>query len=90
MIKHFNIRFFGQVQGVGFRWTTLQRAGKLGIKGFVKNDRNGTLYIEAEGEPENLKKFIAWCKKGPLWARVENAEIAEGELKKFTEFNIEN
>jgi acylphosphatase len=86
MNKHLNILLHGKVQGVGFRWATMKAAHKFGIAGFVRNEPDGSLYIEAEGEEENLQKFAAWSKKGPLWARVDGAEIREGALVNFKEF----
>jgi acylphosphatase len=38
------------------------------ITGFVKNLKNGSVYIEAEGEEESLKAMVEWCHKGPPWA----------------------
>ena len=86
MQKHFNIKIFGKVQGVFFRQTTKEKARALGIKGFVRNETDGSVYIEAEGEEEILNKFIEWCKVGPSQARVEKIEITESALKNFTSF----
>ena len=82
-MRHLNIRVFGRVQGVFFRTSAKERADDLGIKGFVRNESDDTVYIEAEGEEENLQKFLEWCKKGPEGAAVEKIETAEGELKNF-------
>ena len=64
------IRVRGVVQGVGFRFYTQKKAKELQIKGYVKNLPDGSVYIEAEGESENLEAFINWCEIGPSWARV--------------------
>jgi acylphosphatase len=50
MKKHFNIRISGRVQGVFFRASTKAKAEELGISGFVQNEPDGSVYIEAEGE----------------------------------------
>ncbi len=89
MRKHLNIHIFGKVVGVGFRWEAKNKAQGLQITGFVRNNPDGTLYIEAEGEQENLEKFVDWCAKGPFWAKVERVERGEGELKGFEGFTIE-
>ncbi len=60
----------GRVQGVGFRYYTQQKAAELNISGFVQNKPNRSVYIEAEGEEENLKTFIDWCHLGPQRAMV--------------------
>lgn len=87
MAKHLNIKIFGRVQGVFFRDSAQREAKKLGIKGFARNEDNGTVYIEAEGEWEVLEKFLEWCNNGPFFAKVERVEKTEGELKKFSEFS---
>ena len=50
----------GRVQNVGFRFNTLKAAKKNDIYGIVKNLHDGSVYIEAEGEEENLDQFILW------------------------------
>lgn len=86
MTKHLNIKIYGRVQGVFFRATAKEEADKLAIKGFVRNEPDGSLYIEAEGEAENLEKFIKWCYIGPSSAKVERVEVIESPLKNFSEF----
>lgn len=88
MNQHLNIKIFGRVQDVGFRWAARKKALKLGILGFVKNQPDGSLYIEAEGGQQELEEFVAWCKKGPMLAKVANLEAAEGALKSFTSFEV--
>lgn len=88
MIKHFNIKIYGMVQGVFFRAGAKEEAEKLNIKGFAKNLPDGLVYIEAEGEKEDLKKFVKWCNKGPLMAKVEKVAVAKSSLKNFKNFEI--
>lgn len=88
MIKHLNIKVYGQVQGIFFRATAKEEAEKLGIKGFARNEPDGTVYIEAEGDKDNLDKFFAWCQKGPSLAKVEKVKITEGPLKNFSGFEV--
>jgi len=66
----------------------MEAAYRYGIKGFVKNKKDGTVYIEAEGPEENLSHFIKWCHKGPTWARVMKVEMESGDLKNFSSFEI--
>ena len=75
MIKHLNIKIYGQVQGVFFRVNARKEAEKLGIKIDARNEPDGTVYIEAEGEEKDLDKLIKWCQKGPALAKVEKIEI---------------
>jgi acylphosphatase len=87
-MKHLNITISGKVQGVGFRFSARNAANLYGIKGNVKNLINGNVYIEAEGNLEQLNLFITWCYKGPGYAKVENIEIEEDSLKMFKFFDI--
>ena len=87
--KHYNIRFHGRVQGVFFRDFIKRNADMLGIKGFVRNEPDGIVYTEAEGEQGKLEEFLKLCKKGPQSAKVDKVETEEGELKHFEDFVIE-
>ena len=86
MVKHFNIKILGQVHNVGFRFGAAEAAKEFMIFGFVRNEPDGSVYIEAEGEEENLQKFLKWCKKGPSWAKVEKTAVSEGEIKNYIDF----
>lgn len=86
---HHNIRIRGKVQGVGFRETTKYVADQSGIKGFVRNEADGSVYIEAEGEQWELDAFLEWCNDGPDRAKVEACEVTEGTIvKAFKDFVI--
>ena len=87
-MKHYNILITGRVQQIGFRFSAMQAAYRYGIHGFVQNMKDDTVYIEAEGEDEQMTYFFQWCHKGPLGAKVEKVEITEGELKNFKAFDI--
>ena len=89
-MKHFSIRVVGKVQGVFFRASTKETADELGIKGMVRNEPDGSVYIEAEGEDETLIRFMEWCKKGPRMARVERCEIDEKGIQNFKNFSIQH
>lgn len=91
MTEHANIRIFGEVQGVGFRYAVRQKARETGLAGFVRNEPDESVYIEVEGKEETLKKFIEWCKEGPSYAEVKRVEAAfSPTLKGFHDFIIEH
>jgi len=71
------LRIYGRVQGVGFRYYTLKKAEELGVRGYVSNRPDGSVYIEAEGGPGALSAFIQWCEEGPAWAHVRRVEKQE-------------
>ncbi len=85
---HKNVIVIGNVQGVGFRFSTKRMANSLGIRGFVKNMYNGDVYIEAEGNEVQLQQFIQWCYKGSPHSRVHDVKIEEGKFRHFTHFEI--
>ena len=62
---------FGRVQGVGFRFFTLQQAGKLGLKGTVSNRIDGSVEVIAQGTEDQISLMRAWLLDGPKTATVE-------------------
>ena len=77
----------GRVQGVWFRESTRREAELLGVQGWVRNRREGSVEVVAEGPEENVRKLVAWCHRGPPSARVtrvhETAETFQGEFGSF-------
>ncbi|TVQ28377.1 MAG: acylphosphatase [Spirochaetaceae bacterium] len=69
------VRVHGRVQGVGFRYSTRYKAQELGITGWVRNEFDGTVLVEAEGNEEAIKSFVSWLKTGPPPARVESVDV---------------
>ncbi len=67
----------GRVQGVGFRWFTINNAQLIGISGYVKNRADGTVEIVARGTDEQLERFLLDIKKGPSFSRVEEIKTEE-------------
>jgi len=83
----------GFVQGVGFRKATCEQARSLGLSGRVKNLPDGRVEIFASGDTESLESLIAWSRKGPKMAKVENVEVSQspsdGSDEKLAAFEIE-
>jgi acylphosphatase len=77
----------GRVQGVWFRESTRQEAERLGVRGWVRNRREGTVEVLVEGPEENVRKLVGWCHHGPPSARVgrvyETTEMFQGEFASF-------
>lgn len=66
----------GRVQGVGFRYHTQFLANQLHIRGWVRNNDDGSVEVMAEGEQKAMEKFIAGLKKGPSrFAKVTDVYI---------------
>ncbi len=88
MLKHFNIKIIGQVQGIGFRYASRQKALALGITGSVRNEPDESVSIEAEGEEKSLEKFIQWCQSGPSGAQIREVKVTDDAIKNFRDFLI--
>ena len=87
-MKHLNIHVTGKVQGVWFRTSTKEAADKLGVNGFVRNEPDGGVYLEAEAETEALEALVAWLWEGPPKAAVTGVTCKEGEVEGFAGFGI--
>ncbi|WP_420317536.1 acylphosphatase [Ekhidna sp.] len=84
----FRIKVTGKVQGVFFRASTEERAQKLGLKGWVKNERDGSVIIEVEGKQEAISQFKQWCTIGPPNAIVESIKVEEIPKQGFSTFEV--
>lgn len=89
MKKRFSIRVLGRVQGVWFRKSTKEKADELGVVGLVRNEVDGSVYIEAEGEKEIIEAFIAWCHSGSEQSEVKQVITQELAPRADTEFLIQ-
>ena len=64
----------GIVQGVSFRYYTVEEARRLGVAGWVRNLADGRVEVEAEGDRRALEALVAWCRSGPPAAQVDDVE----------------
>jgi acylphosphatase len=87
-VKHLDIRVRGRVQGVFFRATTQDAALELGVRGTVRNEPDGSVFIEAEGSEERLASFLRRVRQGPPNSRVESVDVREGEPRGHVGFEI--
>ncbi|HET8651470.1 MAG TPA: acylphosphatase [Gaiellaceae bacterium] len=65
----------GRVQGVFFRAETRDRASSLGLAGWVRNNRDGTVEAAFEGDRERVESMVEWCRRGPALAEVERVDV---------------
>jgi acylphosphatase len=79
----------GRVQGVSFRYFVLEQADKLDLRGWVRNQWNGSVEVTAEGTHENLEMLLLALRDGPPMASVEDVDFEwlpyTGE---FVNFNV--
>ncbi|WP_319525969.1 acylphosphatase [uncultured Desulfosarcina sp.] len=66
----------GKVQGVYFRAETQRAALRLGVAGWVRNKRDGTVEADVEGDKKDVKALIDWCKSGSPLSRVDNVNVS--------------
>lgn len=77
LAAHKRLRIHGVVQGVYYRASTIQQAQVLGLSGWVRNRRDGSVEAFASGSADAVEKLIAWAHTGPASARVERVDVTE-------------
>lgn len=88
-MKQINATVYGRVQGVFFRDTTRREALRLGLTGWVKNERDGTVSVTAVGPESDLKRFIEFLHHGSPQAQVSGVEVSWSEADQaYHGFNI--
>jgi acylphosphatase len=68
------LRISGRVQGVGFRYSAMAEARRLGVNGWVRNTHDGAVELVAEGGIDQLQQLVDWCHVGPRGALVTDIE----------------
>jgi acylphosphatase len=68
----------GRVQGVGFRWATVEQGRRLGLAGWARNLPDGAVEVVAAGDAAAVEQLVAWCRQGPPSARVAGVDRSDG------------
>lgn len=84
----YQLHISGDVQGVFFRGSAKEKAEKLELTGYARNEPDGSVTIEVEGEQGVVDEFIAWCKDGPKHAEVSKVEAKKAELQHYATFSV--
>jgi len=87
--QHLNIRVLGDVQGVNFRDNTQKKARAIGVAGFVRNEPDGTVYLEAESDRPTLDRFVDWLQNSPGVSKVDHVAADRDEVKFYTDFEVQ-
>jgi acylphosphatase len=75
IVRH--VTLHGRVQGVGFRYWTERTALALGLDGWVRNRRDGTVEAVFAGPPARVEAMIGACRRGPPGAQVDRLDVRE-------------
>ena len=78
----------GAVQGVFFRDSTRRLAERRGVRGWVRNNPDGTVEAVFEGESEAVERLVDFCRRGPRGAVVDRVEVYEEEPEALGEFTV--
>jgi acylphosphatase len=76
-LLHKHLIIHGEVQGVGYRWSMVEAARRLGVNGWVRNRREGTVEAFASGDAAAVDALLAWAREGPAGARVTRVAIED-------------
>jgi acylphosphatase len=79
IINVLRLEIRGRVQGVGYRWAMVEEAHRLGVRGWVRNRRDGWVEAMVMGPPEAIERIVGWTRQGPRSAVVTTVDVFAGE-----------
>ena len=82
-------RVQGRVQGVGFRYFVKTNADALGVRGFVRNEDDGAVFVYAIGDALAIEQLAGAIRTGPRFSEVRTVEEKEAAMQKYSSFRIE-
>ena len=88
MNRTLSITITGRVQGVGFRYWVLDEATTLGLSGWVRNRRDGSVEAVISGPSDRIDAMLARCRRGPAAARVDDITVADSSDTAPSPFEI--
>lgn len=89
-MKTQRIKVKGKVQGVFFRKSTQEKATELDLAGWVRNEPDGSVLLEAEGPEEAMQRLVDWLHQGPPAAEVDSVEASDLPPAGFHDFRIKH
>jgi acylphosphatase len=78
----------GRVQGVNFRRAMQLEANRLGVTGWVQNLPDRSVAFHAEGSRSGIDALMAWCRTGPMFARIDDLEFEHRSITHLSTFEI--
>jgi acylphosphatase len=88
MAKAVTVRVTGRVQGVSFRWYAAREAQRLGVRGWVRNEPDGSVAGHLEGEDAAVDAVVDWLRRGPSYAAVRDVAVTEAAPTGADAFDI--
>lgn len=86
--KRISLIITGKVQGVGYRYSVKLKAESMAIRGYVRNQLDGSVFVTVQGENTAVENFVKWCYEGFSAALVRGVEKIPGSIEDFSEFKI--
>lgn len=87
-VRTVHVRIEGRVQGVGYRMWTKRTAGALGLRGWVRNRRDGSVEAVFQGDADRVAEMIEASEHGPREASVTKVEVLAEGVGVFHGFEI--
>ena len=87
-MKRVRVVVSGDVQGVGYRYTMRMVAREVGVTGWVRNRRDGTVEAEVEGSDAQVDEVLAWMAEGPPGSQVQSARVTDAEPQADRGFEV--
>lgn len=89
-MRHVKVYITGKVHGVGLRYWLKEQALKFGLRGFIRNEPDGTVYIEVEGADSDIARYLELCRAGNGEAQVHHVRTESGGINNYVDFTIKN
>lgn len=88
MDKAVTVRVTGRVQGVAFRWYAVEEGRRLGVRGWIRNEPDGSVSGHFEGPADSVDALVAWCGHGPPSASVRHVAVTQTRTADAEDFTI--
>jgi acylphosphatase len=86
--KAVTVKVTGRVQGVAFRWYAVQEAERLGVHGWIRNEPDGSVAAQLEGDDAGVDAMVEWCQHGPSYAAVRDVAVLESRPTGAKSFEV--
>lgn len=88
MSRAVQVRVTGRVQGVFYRRYAAEEAARLGVAGWVSNERDASVLVHAEGEDDAVDAMVAWCREGSPASAVDQLDVEEVDPAGSSGFDV--